>query len=182
MDKPFQIAVLEDSSYTAITKAYRAIIKTNKGFKITIWHGEKPYCCFKKTENLPTMYQNWFTEREVCVCSDHGTEHLLWGFDRNGLQNRERKSMCSKYTVTFGGWNEKQSFSSYFKVLYTFFFTTKIVIVLLKLFSSSVISVLLSIWKYLWKSESSQTYTMFYLSVGILTEVFSFLLVCFKPK
>lgn len=36
--------------------------------------------------------------------------------------------MCSKYTVTFGGWNEKQSFSSYFKVLCAFF-TTKIVIV-----------------------------------------------------
>lgn len=35
-------------------------------------------------------------KREVCVCSNLGTEHLHWGFDRNGLQIREIKSMCSK--------------------------------------------------------------------------------------
>ena len=61
-------------------------------------------------------------KRELCVCSDLGTEHLLCGFDRNGLQIREIKSMCSEYTVTFDGWNEKQNFSSYFKVLCTFFY------------------------------------------------------------
>lgn len=85
-------------------------------------------------------------KREVCVCSDLGTEHLLWGFDGNGLQIREIKSMCTKYTVTFDGWNEKQNFSSYFKVL-CMFFSTKIMIVIClpKLFSSSVINVLLRI-------------------------------------
>lgn len=59
---------------------------------------------------------------EKYVCSDLGSEYLLWGFDQNGLQIREIKSMCSKYTVTLDVWNEKQEFSSYFKVLCSFFY------------------------------------------------------------
>lgn len=156
VNKVFQIAVLEDSSYIAETKAYETVIKSSKGFKVTVWHGEKPYCCFKKTENPPKVYPNWFTERggEVCVCSELGTEHLLWGFDRNGLQIREIKSMCSKSTVTFDGWNENQSFHFYFSILYTFLLQKSLSLFLPKLFSS-VGNVLLSIWKYLWKSENS---------------------------
>jgi len=72
VNKLFQVAFLDDSSYTAITEAYKAVTKASKGFKITIWRGEKPYCCFKRTENpsknVPTLiYRERRREKYVFV-------------------------------------------------------------------------------------------------------------------
>lgn len=111
-------------------------------------------------------------QTEKYVCSDLGSEYLLWGFDQNDLQIWEIKSMCSKYTITLDVWNEKQNFSSYFKVVCAFFYYR---ICDCNLFASySVTNVLLCIWKYLLKSESSRIYIVFWSSLGILTEDFPF--------
>lgn len=61
-------------------------------------------------------------QTEKYVCSDLGSEYPLWRFDQNGLQIREIKSMCSKYTITLDVSNEILNFSSYFKVLCPFFY------------------------------------------------------------
>lgn len=88
--------------------------------------------------------------------------------------------MCSKYTVTLDVWNEKQEFSSYFKVLCAFFFTTEFVIViwLLKLFSDKCAFMHLKISIEIRKQQD--VYHVLTL-LWYPYRGFPFLLVCFKP-